>query len=146
MANSNDLGGTVAVEGLQELRNSLRRMSRTAPKVMQGANKEVAEEVSDKALKRMRSLGGVHAHAARMKSVRPQARADSASIVIGGAAAKHGPAMGAEFGALQYPQFPRWRGNDEGAGYAVWPTIRAESDRIKATYIDHLETAIRKAF
>jgi len=33
-------------------------------------------------------------------------------------------AMGAEFGAIQYGQFPEWRGNKDDAGYFFWPAIR----------------------
>jgi hypothetical protein len=121
-------------------------MEKTAPKVVQKANKEVAEHVSDKSLRKLASLGGVHAHVARQKSIRPRAKADSASIVIGGAAKKHGPALGAEFGSKAYSQFPTWRGNKEGAGYAVWPTIREESARIRESYIDHLQDALDRAF
>jgi hypothetical protein len=33
-------------------------------------------------------------------------------------------AMGAEFGAIVFAQFPEWRGNREEAGYFFWPAIR----------------------
>lgn len=137
-----DFNGKVEVEGLRELRSELRRYSRSAPRHIQEANKQVAESVSEKALAKMRSLGGVHAHVARMKSVRPRAGQGWAGVVIGGQANKHGPALGAEFGALKYPQFPEWRGNREGAGYAVWPTIREERERIRETYVDVLQDAL----
>ncbi len=141
-----DFNGTVELEGLRELRTELRRYSKQAPKVVQAANKEVAQDVVDKSLKKMRGLGGVHAHAARMKSIRPRAGADWAGIVIGGKAKKHGPALGAEFGSKQFRQFPAWRGNDTGAGYAVWPTIRKESEMIRENYIDLLQRALDKGF
>lgn len=37
-------------------------------------------------------------------------------------------AMGAEFGALVFAQFPIWRGNKEDAGYFFWPAIREFRD------------------
>jgi|ERR1043166_7151642 hypothetical protein len=37
-------------------------------------------------------------------------------------------AMGAEFGAIIYAQFPEWRGNKEDAGYFFWPAIREFRD------------------
>jgi len=139
-----DFNGKTEIDGLRELRRELRRYSREAPREIQKANKSVAETVSAKALGKMRALGGVHAHVARMKSIRPRAGQAWAGITIGGRAAKHGPALGAEFGALQYPQFPSWRGNQEGAGYAVWPTIREEQDRIRETYVDVLQDALNR--
>lgn len=36
--------------------------------------------------------------------------------------------MGAEFGAIQYPQFEPWRGNKDEAGYFLWPAIREFRD------------------
>jgi hypothetical protein len=38
-------------------------------------------------------------------------------------------AMGAEFGALVYQQFPTWRGNKDEAGYFFWPAIREFRDQ-----------------
>lgn len=37
-------------------------------------------------------------------------------------------AMGAEFGAIVFAQFPEWRGNREEAGYFFWPAIREFRD------------------
>jgi hypothetical protein len=37
-------------------------------------------------------------------------------------------ALGAEFGALVYKQFPEWRGNKDDAGYFFWPAIREFRD------------------
>ena len=37
-------------------------------------------------------------------------------------------AMGAEFGAIVYAQFPEWRGNKDEAGYFFWPAIREFRD------------------
>jgi len=37
-------------------------------------------------------------------------------------------AMGAEFGAIVYAQFPEWRGNKQDAGYFFWPAIREFRD------------------
>ena|ERR1700754_3567934 len=37
-------------------------------------------------------------------------------------------AMGAEFGAIVFAQFPEWRGNKDDAGYFFWPAIREFRD------------------
>lgn len=37
--------------------------------------------------------------------------------------------FGAEFGAIQYHQFREWRGNQEDAGYFLWPSIREFRDQ-----------------
>lgn len=50
---------------------------------------------------------------------------------VGGGAVAYGGepgAMGAEFGAIVYGQFPEWRGNREDAGYFFWPAIREFRD------------------
>src|SRR5512147_1301244 len=36
--------------------------------------------------------------------------------------------FGAEFGSKRYKQFLPWRGNDDGAGYFLWPTVRLFRD------------------
>lgn len=50
---------------------------------------------------------------------------------VGGGTVAYGGmpgAMGAEFGAIVYAQFPEWRGNKQDAGYFFWPAIREFRD------------------
>lgn len=46
------------------------------------------------------------------------------TVVYGG----QGYSMGAEFGAYRYKQFKTWRGNQDDAGYFLWPSIRQFRD------------------
>lgn len=92
---------------------------------LKAAHHTVASAIVNKAESTGRSLGGVHAHVVRQGSIRATKEAGKASVRLGGAAKKHGPAFGAEFGAHQFPQFPAWRGNDTDAGYMIHPAIRA---------------------
>lgn len=48
---------------------------------------------------------------------------------------------GAEFGSDRYSQFDGWTGNDEGAGYAIYPTFRRRGEWIRDQYIDALMDA-----
>jgi hypothetical protein len=53
--------------------------------------------------------------------------------------------FGAEFGGgrPRTPQFDPWRGNDEGAGYFLWPTVRALGGYIHDEYSAALKAALR---
>jgi hypothetical protein len=58
--------------------------------------------------------------------------------------AQHQFAMGAEFGALAYAQFPLWRGNqwmswDGGPGYFLHPAIRQDADKATELYGAEIE-------
>lgn len=62
---------------------------------------------------------------------RQQVRASEDVRVAGPGVVMYGGkawSFGAEFGALQYKQFPMWRGNDDRAGYFFWPAIREFRD------------------
>lgn len=135
----------VYVEGLDELRRELRRTVGNLDD-LKTANRQVSELVAEKSASRAAQAGGVAGHVARQNSIRASSAAGAAKVLLGGAAAKHGPALGAEFGARNYPQFQPWRGSDENAGYFLWPTIRAERDRIVEVYGQLLDELTRRAF
>jgi hypothetical protein len=55
--------------------------------------------------------------------------------------------MGAEFGSYQYHQFKIWRGNDDDAGYFLWPAIRQFRDKeMMNTWLHETWTALSEAF
>lgn len=135
----------VYVEGLDELRRELKRTAGNLED-LKVANRQVSELVADKARSRAAQVGGVAGHVARQNSIRSSSAAAAAKVLLGGAADKHGPALGAEFGSKNYPQFEPWRGSDESAGYFLWPTIRAERERIVEVYGQLLDELTRKAF
>lgn len=103
---------------------------------MTQANREVAKTIGTAARAKASSLGSVAAKTA--PAVGWQASTTLASVTLDGTKAPY--AFGAEFGALQYPQFKPWTGSGPEAGYFFYPTIRekSESGYIKDTYLDIL--------
>lgn len=47
---------------------------------------------------------------------------------------------------LGWNQFQEWRGAGDGAGYAIFPTIRDNRERIMAAYMDEIDRLVRPAF
>lgn len=137
-------GGGVNVRGLTEVRKALKEIGPENAKEMVKVGREVAKDVSTKSRDKARSLGGVAAKSAT--SVRPTAGATSAGVGFGGPSAPW--AAGAEFGGGRRPttqQFEPWRGSGPGAGYFVYPTIRANADQILDAYTTGLDDVLRKA-
>lgn len=141
MATSRIRSGAVAVEGLSQLNRALRELESGLPKAARAGSKEIAQDVADQARGLAQSLGGVAAHVA--PSIKASAGAKSAGVAFGGPAWPM--AGGAEFGALNYPQFQPWRGNSNGAGYFVYPTIRDMADEITDRYLEHFDDLKRRA-
>lgn len=66
---------------------------------------------------KQRARGGDNIQASSASDIRV---AGHGTVVYGG----QGYSMGAEFGAYRYKQFKVWRGNQDDAGYFLWPSIR----------------------
>lgn len=130
----------IRVSGLDELRRELRRLDMTAD--LKDVNNRVAQHVADAAERRARSLGRMEAKAA--ESLRANRAQSKAAVTIGGA--RHEFALGAEFGSNRYKQFRPWRGSGQAAGYFLWPSIRAERERVIDMYGDEIERLTAKAF
>lgn len=143
----------IRLVGWQDFVRDLRRSNRDMAKQLRKANREIANEVRDRA----RGVGrvvygkyGKYGNAAR--AIQSQAFPDAARIRL---RPKTDPRiLGAEFGALAYPQFSKWRGNQwtagsgpkSGVGYAVFPTIREMTPEIRDTYGDRIMDAMRAGF
>lgn len=134
--------GTVAVDGLRELNKALKGMGPEAQRELKEASKEVAGFVASEAQARAHSVGGVVAHIA--PSIRAVGGVNGAGVAFGGAS--YPMAGGAEFGSLRYKQFKPWRGNDSGAGYAIYPTIRDNAERIADQFTDKVDRIIERRF
>jgi hypothetical protein len=140
--------GRHVIRGMDDLRRELRRASNESTRAFGLLNHGAAMIIQEAAEARGRRLGGVHGHVVRMNSIRASKKSRAAVIRIGGTAAKHGPALGAEFGAKQYPQFPDWRGNQwqawgtNGVGYMVHPSIREKEEEV----LDHYDRGILELF
>lgn len=53
-----------------------------------------------------------------------------------------GYSKGAEFGSYRYKQFKEWRGNQDEAGYFLWPALRQFRDREFRTQWDRSVWAV----
>lgn len=134
-------GAGVRVEGLAEVNRALRALGgREFQAELREAGREVATEVASDARGRASSLGGVAAHVA--PSIAASAGFTSAGVSFGGAA--HPAAMGAEFGGQGRPttmQFQPHRGHE---GYFIYPSIRDNGEFIERTYLDAVDTILRR--
>jgi len=130
VARVNATGQGVRVVGLNDLNRALRELGPDLQRELKRTNLDVAQIVADDARSAALQLGGVAAHVA--PSIRAAARNTAAGVSFGGAG--YPMAAGAEFGAYRFKQFQPWRGNDENAGYFVYPAIRQDADRIETEY------------
>lgn len=147
--------GTIAVEGLDELRRELKKLDGDqATEALKEANFKVAELVTREA--RSRASSPMERSAA--VSLRPARQAARAQVSGGGA---EKPFFGgAEFGSgrnqhrrsvngypgLGYNQFKAWRGNGSSAGYFLYPAIRDATDNIVEVYGTEIDKIVRDAF
>ena len=122
----------IRVPELRDFRADLRRFGGEMYKGVKDANIEISTKVALLSKTAATSLGSVAAKSA--PSLRPIKQLTSAGVRLGGA--RYPFALGAEFGALQYPQFKPWKGNGPDAGYFLYPTIRGMQNEIRDTYLD----------
>ena len=141
------------IEGLDELRRELRRAN--LGKRLGQAHKRVAEFVADRAERRRSTLRAQYPSYRKVR-LKPSAAQKYAQVIVGHKGVGHA----AEFGAMVHPVFgrprpqasfkrqvwPPWGGNDETAGYMVYPTIREHSDEIVDIYGDAVAKELRPAF
>lgn len=132
--------GEVKVDGLAELNRALRRMGPEFQKELKGANLDVAQLVAEDARAAARSLGGVAAKTA--PSIQAKGYTQSAGVALGGPGYEF--AGGAEFGSIRFKQFQPWRGNGSDAGYFVYPSIRADLERIETEYTAAIDALIKR--
>lgn len=137
------------VDGLYK---TLKTLPREASATLRKASVVIAGDVATKAASKARQVGGVAKYVA--PTLKP--RSDRIPKVhMGGAKRLPGRRgenqtvgdvmMGAEFGGQRRKttqQFDPWRGNDENAGYFLWPTIRAEYDTVVERYGEALKDAV----
>jgi hypothetical protein len=160
-------GETVVVQGLAEMQRTLRGAGPQLGRLLGRAHKTIAERyVAAPARTLGASLGRGHVHLARAGVISGRGTAKDATIRLN-AAGRYPDAMAQEFGALTghifskkktpniYGQFPAWRGNasettwmegTDGAGYALFPTIRANRQRIMNEYLDVIDQTFREVF
>jgi hypothetical protein len=141
----------VRVQGLDDFRRELRRMGARVTTRLSAANQDVADRlVVNPARREAQGQPGATGKLAEGSTIRA-ARRQKASVVVIGGTTKSPWALGAEFGAKQYPQFPPFRGNQfdssgGDAGYAVHPVIRRNLPDIETAYLDAMEDLAAFAF
>ncbi len=146
----------VAIPGLREFRNELRRAGDGAEKGLQRENKRFAEALVPEVQRayqsyyprptsrpRRRRRGG-----RTVEAIRARATQTSASIVIGGARYPH--MLGQEFGSEKFRQFAPWTGPSPSgrgsAGRFLFPTMRERVPDHIERYGDAVMAAYRGAF
>lgn len=144
------------VEHLRDFQRELRALATdgTWTRQLRAGNKEVAEAVVDAATGIAGGLSALHRKAAT--SLKAMGEQRNASVRLGSRTAPF--ALGAEFGAIRYAQFPPWRGNqwsfrgldfsDHTTGYFLHPAIRAliVNGEIQRRYGEMIERIASAAF
>lgn len=134
----------VRVEGLTELRLGLKAIGDGWPAKLGQLNKRVAQIVVDDA----RSKADTPQQRKAAESLKATAATTGATVTLGSGSPF---ALGAEFGALRYRQFPPWRGNQwnpaaGGVGYFLHPAIRDHLAEIEKTYLEAIDQLSKAAF
>ena len=133
----------IKVEGLNEFRRELKKLEENLTPELKQINYELATQVTSWAQTKAAAVSPQASKAAKegLKASRTAARAQ---VILGSNRAPY--ALGAEFGALRWKQFQRWRGNATGAGYFLWPSIRDHREEIMDIYGEALDKLASKAF
>lgn len=135
-----DKSEQVTVRGLKELNKSLKAAGETGlAKGMQKVQKQIATDIVEKAQSKAGSLPGLGSRSFQ-EGLKASATQTSAKVTMDSSVAP--TIFGDEFGARKYPQFQVWLGNqwndgdgpEPGVGYALYPTIRGESDHSQREY------------
>lgn len=121
---------------LAKLQRDLRDVAAGMDEAAKEADHNSAELVAEKASSAAHALGGVAARVA------PSINAQDGRAVFGGPT--YPEAKGAEFGALQFPQFKPWRGDGDGAGYFFTPSIRDTEDEVDQAYYDAVDDLLKE--
>jgi hypothetical protein len=136
-------GVGIKVNGLTEFRKELRKLDdKGFTDQLKDANYAIAELVVTGAKGKAGALGKMQARAA--ETLKPSRQAARAQVTAGGARAPF--FFGAEFGSGKYHQFQPWRGGGPGAGYFLYPTIRAETVPILGIYSEAVKKITATAF
>jgi hypothetical protein len=138
----------VRVEGLREVQKALRNADKELAKLLGQRQKKIAADIIDKTESAANTRGGATGKAARAGAYRAVSDQRAAKVQLLGDRFPY--ALGGEFGAKQYPQFERWRGNQftdplgQNVGYALFPTLRKNRDHIINQYDDLLDDLLHR--
>lgn len=148
----------VTVTGLRELQAELRRAGAALPRELTKGHREAGQVILDPAQEAMAAQPVPKAEEAAA-GLRIRAQQKSIAIALLGAnpfvrANEFGTLVHHVFGrpvlarTMRRPVFRPWLGNDEGAGYALYPTIREKlpSAEFAAAYYAALDRVYSRAF
>jgi hypothetical protein len=150
MTTTSDSLVTLKVEGLAETVDGLKAVDKALPKAVSKSLREFVKELQRRAEREGSSLGGVHRHAVKLGGIKPSVRGGGKRAGIRLASSKSPTVLGAEFGALAYPQFPRWRGNQwtdptgSNVGYMLHPAMRDFLPEAEERLADEILEAIAR--
>jgi hypothetical protein len=149
----------VEVKGLKDFRRELKAASSDMPKALRKAQKEIADDIADRANSAASSMGGVQAKAAG--SIRGYATQTQASIGfpsggIAGAAFWGTLRRTGWYAAARYagspPNNPKWVGNSWEPGvagqgpYAINDALADALPDIDEKYLDIIDELAKRAF
>lgn len=132
-------GSGIRATGLDNLARDLHYVSDNLDDEIREADLTVAGTVERKAKSNALALGGVAGKSA--PSVDVVEGPAAAAVALGGNAYPF--ALGAEFGALRYPQFDTWRGSE--GGYFLYPAIRQTEEQNVDTYAQAVDDLLDRA-
>jgi len=138
MARINGMSAGVGYEGLNQLNRDLKAVGKDAQRELNQANVEIAKKEGGRARAAAFGLGGVSAHVA------PGIVGSGGNAWAGIRLGTDPAAMGAEFGGQGRPTTQQFRPHRGTEGYAVFPTIRRDSEDIEREWVDSIEDLMRR--
>jgi len=114
----------VRMEGFDEARRALKRMEDVdKSRQYKSASKEIAELI----VREARGNASTRMERRAAQTLQPVALEAGAAVRLGRPHGTVAPVTG-------WNQFKPWKGSDTGAGYFMWPAIRANADEIVNRY------------
>lgn len=144
-------GHSNAVTGAEEFTRALRATDRNLAREFGQAGRAIGQMITTDQKEQASAYSRQAAAASKAISILSMNTAGSkGGLVLRLSNARVPFALGAEFGARQFPQFPPWKGNQwkgvpEGIGYFFHPPIADNLDEAMDLYMQAVQTAGRKA-
>lgn len=148
-------GVSASAPGLKKLARELEELGAAEHEQVGKVNQEITAMLASRAQNKARGLGLQHARYA--DAIGTAEFYGAAGLKVDGDT--YPGALGVEFGAghnvprqrasgayLGYNNLPAWRGNQEDAGYSLYPTIREAANDIDAKYTAMLDSLLNKVF
>lgn len=141
-------GPYAEIQGLRQFTRALKQTDAEWLRAHREALVDASEELLDAAKAKGAAQGGVAAKAARV-ALKPVRGVNEAGLRLDGR--RYPYALGAEWGALRYPQFRPWRGNQwdawaGGPGYFVHPAVRDDAPQIIEKFMERFDKILDRAF